>query len=157
MKAKFRSEHDFESHVTDGIECIDVDPVTGEVMPSRTKQADKEGCDIHVILRKIEQGSILPDLIKANPRYGDFSQVKDFQTSMEIVMRAEEQFAALPAKVRDRFENDPARMLEFCADPANREEMVKLGLALPVKPQDPDPAPQPPAKDSGAAASPVKA
>lgn len=154
---KFRSEHDYESHTKVGHKCEDFDPITGELMPARTKQADKEGCDIHNVLRRIEQGSLLPGMISSNPQYGDFSQVKDFQTSMEIVFKAQEQFQALPAAVRDRFKHDPVNMLAFVADPANAEEMVKLGLALPRKPQEESPAPQPPAKDSGAAASPAKA
>ena len=45
-------------------------------------------------------------------------------------MLAQEQFAALDAAVRSRFDNDPAKFLEFTADPANADEMVKMGLAV---------------------------
>ena len=153
---EFRSEYGYESHVRKGIVCEDFDPITGELMPPRTKQSDKEGCDIHTILRRIEQGGMLPEMMRQNPQYGDFSTVKDFQTSMDIVFKAQEQFEALPAAVRDKFDHDPAKMLAFVADPRNAGELVKLGLALPKKAQDEKPAPQPPAKDSGAAASPEK-
>lgn len=140
-----------------GLVCEDFDPITGEKLPCRTKQADKEGCDIHVILRRIEQGGMLPDMIRREPRYGDFSNVKDYRESMETVLRAQEQFEALPFAVRDRFEHDPERMLEFVSDPANKDELVKLGLALPKKPQEAVPAPTTPAKDSGADSSPKTA
>lgn len=47
----------------------------------------------------------------------------------------------LPAKVRDRFSNDPGKFLAFVDDPKSREEMYELGLA-----KRPDPPP-PKAKD----------
>lgn len=137
-----------------GIVCEDIDPITGEVMPPRTKQADKDGCDIHFILRRIEQGGMLPEMMAREPRYGDFTQVKDYRESMEIVCKAQEQFEALPVAVREKFEHDPEKMLAFVADPKNADELVELGLALPRKLKAEVPAPQPPAKDSGAESSP---
>ena len=47
------------------------------------------------------------------PLYGDFTQVADYQTALNTVNNAREQFAQLPAKLRDRFDNDPAKMLAF--------------------------------------------
>lgn len=109
-----------------------IDSKTGEFKfhPGRTKQADKDGCDINNILKRYEQTGVLPDLIKREPRYGDFSSVPSYQESLDIVHRAETQFAALSAEVRDRFGNDPVKMLEFCQDEKNLPEMVKLGLAI---------------------------
>lgn len=108
------------------------DPKTGEVKRkiSRTKQADKKSCDINFILDRYAKTGQLPEMIKRNPRYGDFSAVPDFQESCDVVQKATEQFEALDAKVRKRFHNNPAEMLEFAADPANAEEMVRLGMAV---------------------------
>ena len=39
-------------------------------------------------------------------------------------------FAAMPAEVRDRFQNDPGRFLEFANDASNYEEALKMGLAI---------------------------
>lgn len=97
--------------------------------PSMTKQNHKAECDIHNILKRFNETGQLPDMIRENPQYGDFSNVKDYQESLEIVIKAEEQFAALPAKVRDRFNNNPAMFLEFATNPENGRELVKLGLA----------------------------
>lgn len=122
----------FSPSEDDGIHFLILDSKTGEYKfhPGLTKQADKEACDINNILRKFEQTGVLPDLIRREPRYGDFSSVPSYQESLDIVHRAETQFAALSAEVRDRFGNDPAKMLEFCHDEKNLPEMVKLGLAI---------------------------
>lgn len=100
---------------------------------SRTKQAFKSECDINNILKKYATTGVLPDMIKQNPQYGDFSNVEEYQTSMNIVIRANDQFNALSSELRDRFQNDPSKFLEFCDNPQNSEELVKLGLAIPKK------------------------
>ena len=45
-------------------------------------------------------------------------------------MTAEEAFNAMPAEVRDRFQNDPGRFLEFANDASNYDEALKMGLAI---------------------------
>ena len=54
----------------------------------------------------------------------------DFQSSMNVIRAAEEAFNAMPAEVRDRFQNDPGRFLEFANDASNYEEALKMGLAI---------------------------
>ena len=95
----------------------------------RTKQYFKEECDINTILKKYATTGVLPEMIKQNGVYGDFSQATDYQESLNQVMMANEQFAALPAAVRERFANDPVKFLEFAEDPKNGKEMVGMGLA----------------------------
>ena len=99
-----------------------------------TKQTDKDSADINVILRKYEKTGSLPDMILREPKYGDFSDVLSYQDALNLVMHAEEQFAALDAQVRKRFDNEPAEFLAFCNDPKNRDEMRKLGLLKPEEP-----------------------
>jgi phage internal scaffolding protein len=43
-------------------------------------------------------------------------------------MAAQDSFLALPAKVRARFDNDPALFVDFASDEANRDELKALGL-----------------------------
>jgi len=95
---------------------------------SKTQQSMMADCDINNIMKKFEQTGILPDMIKSNPQYGDFSDVMSYQEAMSLVVHANDQFASLSAKVRDRFNNDPKRFLAFCEDSNNREEMKILGL-----------------------------
>lgn len=107
---------------------INFDPKEG-----RTKQSFKDECDINNIVKRYETLGQLPDLIKADPRYGDFSSVPDYQTSIMIVQKAQEQFDVLPSRVRERFANDPERFLAFAQDPKNAREMVSMGLAIEQK------------------------
>ena len=64
------------------------------------------------------------------PPFVDFEETFDFQSSMNVIRAAEEAFAAMPADVRDRFQNDPGRFLEFANDASNYDEAVKMGLAI---------------------------
>ena len=65
-----------------------------------------------------------------HPQFGEFDSVQDFQTAQDIILRANEQFASLPSKVRARFDNDPAKLLEFVSNKDNLDEAVRLGIAL---------------------------
>lgn len=95
---------------------------------SHVQQHLKDQCDINTIMAKYRRTGTLPNLIKQNPVYGDFSNVPDYQEALHIVHKAEEQFAGLPAHLRERFGNNPSAFLAFTGDPANREEMATLGL-----------------------------
>jgi len=71
------------------------------------------------------------------PQYVDYEGVFDFQSAMNVVRQADENFMRMDAKVRSRFHNSPQEFLEFFADPANSEEAVRLGLALPTPKESP--------------------
>jgi len=96
-----------------------------------TKQADLKDCDINAIFKKYERCGQLPDMIVREGRYGDFSAVPDYQEALEIVRHAEEQFTNLDVSIRNRFENDPVKFLEFVNDPKNIDEMDRMGLLTP--------------------------
>lgn len=103
----------------------------GKFSPSKTKQSFVEESDINTLMKRYETTGVLPDAIKAEPRYGDFSSPVDYRDSLDIVRFAQEQFAGLPAAVRARFGNDPEAFLEFTSRVENTEEMAKLGLLKP--------------------------
>ena len=96
-----------------------------------TKQADAKDCDINLLFKRFEKTGQLPDMIVREPRYGDFSNVPDYQEAINIVRLAEEQFSALDASIRNRFENDPAKFLGFVTDQKNIDEVEKMGLLKP--------------------------
>jgi len=96
-----------------------------------TKQSDLKDTDINAIFKRFERTGQLPDMIKADGRYGDFSAVPDYQEAVSIVRTAEEQFANLDVTIRNRFENDPARFLAFATDEKNIDELEKMGLLKP--------------------------
>jgi len=94
---------------------------------SRTQQHFKDECDINYILRKFNVTGQLP-LNGVQPQYGDFSGITDYQSALNAVMAAQDSFLALPAKIRARFQNDPALFVEFASDEANKDELKALGL-----------------------------
>lgn len=105
---------------------------TGEVThpPSRTKQEFKDQCNINKIIKEFTiTGQITH--ISAKAAQGAFIDLPadlDYQNSLNIMIKAEDAFMALPAKVRDRFGNDPAAFLAFVGDPKNADELIELGI-----------------------------
>ncbi|QIR82357.1 internal scaffolding protein [Chicken microvirus mg7_16] len=116
--------------------------------PSRTQQHFKDECAIDRILKKYSATGFLVDPLapRRDPLFGDFSESISFMEAQTRIARVREAFDSLPSQIRDRFANDPYRLLAWCEDPDNAEEAVKLGLlpesALPKA----DPAPAEPAK-----------
>lgn len=98
--------------------------------PSLTKQSFKDDCDANVIVERFTRTGLLPST-NQSPIYGDFANVHSYQEALHLVMDAQDQFFSLDSKIRDRFHNDPSKFLEFCSDPNNRDEMIKLGLIEP--------------------------
>lgn len=94
---------------------------------SMTKQSFKDETDINNILKKYLKTGILP-LAQRVAEYGDYSDVGDYQSALNTVIGAQEAFMALPAKLRERFGNDPGQFLGFLSDPSNRKEAEELGL-----------------------------
>ncbi len=116
----------------------DVDQVSVETGllcadPSLAQQQFKDECDINVILERFNVTGQLP-VSPLQPQFGDFSGITDYQTALNAVLDAQESFDALPARVRERFANDPAAFVDFCLDEANKDEMKALGL-LSVAPE----------------------
>lgn len=102
----------------------------------RTKQSFKDECDINVIMGRYLRTGMIDHLAQTAPRYADVEAL-DFQGAMDIVVAARDRFAQLPSELRDRFSNDPGRLLAFIQNPANIEEARKLGLLAPEAPPQP--------------------
>ena len=113
---------------------------TIESFDDQAKQEFKDECDINVIFMRHPEG---PPAWSSPPNltYGDFAQAPDFLDAQLLVKAAEEQFLQLPVKLRDRFQHNPARFLDFVHDKANLNEAKVLGL---LKAEDPPVPPPPP-------------
>lgn len=104
----------------------------------RTKQAFRAECDLNAIVDKAKRQAKKSGLplssvsIAGSSRQPFFADVvgtpSDFQVAMNLVLQSQAQFNALPAKVRARFNNNPAALVDFVSDEANRAEAVALGL-----------------------------
>ena len=103
-----------------------------------TQQNMAAECDINNIMRQYQETGLLAHVNQYEGNYGDFTDVVDYRTACDVVIRANEMFETLPSSVRARFENDPSNFLAFVDDPANAEELVKMGLARVRDPSDAD-------------------
>ncbi len=98
------------------------------IEPSRTKQSELADSDINNIMARYALTGVAPAPHRGEPLYGDFSDVEDYQVSLNKVMAAEERFASLPSELRKKFDYNPQNMINFILDENNREECVKLGF-----------------------------
>lgn len=136
---KFRNPYNYDTTAASKAVALDT---SGD--PMITQQHMRDECDINTIVQRfirtgqIPEGTDFADI--------DVSDVGDYQDALNMIREADEQFMNLPSAIRDRFRNDPARLLEFVYNPANQDEAVKLGLVKPVSEPEtaPAPAPEPP-------------
>lgn len=107
--------------------------------PHLAQQQFLEESDINTIVERFGLNGEMP-ASPVVPTYGDFTEVRDFQSAMNAVIAAQSSFMELPAKVRARFGHDPQQLLEFLADGSNRKEAEALGLVNPAPVPEPPPA-----------------
>ncbi|QXP08597.1 MAG: internal scaffolding protein [Arizlama microvirus] len=118
----FRTPHNYDrdsASQTSGLACDPAD--------SCTQQHHAEDADINELVRRFGLGQPMPTNLQM-PQHGDFSDVTDFQTALNLIRQAEAQFMTLPPDVRDRFNHDPGRLISFLENPNNREEADRMGL-----------------------------
>lgn len=121
-------EHEFVNRESsDGLDC--------SVLPSRTQQQFAEEVDINTIVRRFGLTGELPEAVP-HVLQGDFTNVVDFQSAMDLIVRAREAFMEQPAEVRARFDNDPQKFLAFTSAKENLDEAIKLGLVREESVQD---------------------
>lgn len=102
---------------------------------SLTHQSMADECDINRIMAKFQKTGILDHRNSFEGQYGDFTNApEDYHSSMNAVLSAETMFKSLPSSVRKKFQNDPGQFIDFVGDPANKKEMISMGLAYPEKP-----------------------
>lgn len=125
LKTTFiRSPYNYDMNAASddsGLRCSD---------PSLTQQQFAAEVDINNIVDTFMKTGHLPDPVSM-PQYVDYEGVFDFQSALNVVRAADESFMTMPAKVRARFHNSPQEFLEFFSDPANQDEAIRLGLAVP--------------------------
>lgn len=114
---------------------------------SMTEQSHAKACDVNRIVKRFEREGIRMERIPgyvdlSGAKFGDFSDGSDYLHACNSVISANESFMALPSEIRSKFSNDPGAFLDFCSDPDNKDEMIKLGLMKPdvkaeVAPKEP--------------------
>ena len=100
---------------------------------SLTQQHMRDDCDINNIVSRFGVGG--PVVVPARmPTYGDFEGVSDYKSALDAIIAVDDVFMGLPPHIRERFQNDPAQLVDFCSDVSNRSEAMELGLIPPSAP-----------------------
>lgn len=95
---------------------------------SITKQSQKDDCDINLIMARFVKTGVMEHQRIHGAEYG-FASADSFNESMQIVAKGKTMFEELPSSIRTKFENDPAKFLDFVQDENNRDAMQEMGLA----------------------------
>lgn len=122
--------------------------------PGRTKQEFKDECDINVLMAKYLRTGQMDHVNQVLPQFADVSEV-DFQSAQFLIAEAQDMFEGIPSAVRNRFDNNPGKLLDWVHDPKNAKEAEELGFltlskcppgfyTAPTPPSPPTP-PAPPA------------
>ena len=107
-----------EASVNDALLCQDL---------SLAQQHMKDECDINVIIERFGVTGQIPTS-PVSPTYGDFSGVTDYHSALNQINATMNDFMALPAQLRVKFDHDPVKLLEFLENDQNRDEAIHLGL-----------------------------
>lgn len=92
-----------------------------------TEQGHKKECDVNNIIKKYDKTGLITHVSRIEAKYGDLTGV-DFKEAMDMVTNAQNMFNELPVEIRNRFKNDPAKLIEFMEDGNNRDEAIEIGL-----------------------------
>lgn len=106
-----------------------------------TVQADRDDADINKIIARFNKSGQLPPTLNGEPFYGDVSEFDGLMEAKLKIQEADELFMQFPADVRERFDNDVVKMVDFLADEGNRKEAEDLGLVVKQPPAIVPPVP----------------
>lgn len=105
---------------------INVRTVNNE--PSDCIQSEADKLDLAIIKSIYDKTGVMNNVRTDQPRYGDFTSSRDLHDVILRAQEAQEDFMALDAQIRRRFDNDPGKLIDFVMNPKNAQEAVKLGL-----------------------------
>ena len=105
--------------------------------PGLTEQQHVESCDIKNILKKYKDLGVNPHVLPDESAYFTVPDSVDYAAAANMVAEAHSMFEELPSQLREQFDNDAIRMMDFLTSDPDPEDLEALGLVLPT----PDPLP----------------
>ncbi len=120
----------------------------------RTKQSFRDETDINKIVARFNKTGLVEHVNKNPAQYADVSELRDYPSALRLINRGKSMFEALPAEMRERFGNDPGRLISFLDDPKNKNEAIKMGLIPKPKKEETPVIPTPPASAATPPATP---
>lgn len=92
--------------------------------------------EITHIMRRIDQTQVI-DYDVREAVFGDFSSVQSYHVMQNQIAEAKAMFDELPQAVRERMDNDPAKLIAYINDERNVAEGIRLGIFMtPPPPQE---------------------
>lgn len=98
--------------------------------------------DINTIVRRFGISRTMPFGAASPGVFGDFTGIQDYEDAVARIDKSRAAFMKLPAEVRERFANDPGRLVEFASsvDEAGFRAVVFPEPPVPVPPVVPSPS-----------------
>jgi phage internal scaffolding protein len=126
----------FRKYDADGNQ-LGIDQGAHEFEESKTEQSHKSEVDINNIMKRAGAGELIAKVNALQEwKYDDVTN-NDFQEAMNAIIKARDTFSSVPSEIRKRFDNDPAKFMDFVRNPDNKSELVEMGLA--TAPETPGP------------------
>lgn len=100
----------------------------GGAEASMTKQEFRKETDINYIVNRYVKNGMPAPRSEVHLAFQDCTLIPDYQGALDIINKGAAAFLELPPKVRERFGNEPARLVEFLQNDSNRAEAEFLGL-----------------------------
>ena len=96
------------------------------VEPSQTIQAHADECMVGNLLAQYSGAGLLPPAPLSEPSFVDCFDIPDFAEMHNRLLKASSSFSALPADVREIFDNDPSKFSFYVNDPSNASSMHEV-------------------------------
>lgn len=97
---------------------------------SRTQQEFIEETDINNIMARYIKTGTVPMYLDRTMLDGDMHTMS-YHEMMNVIADANSAFASLPATIRDEFDNDPAKFVDFALNEDNREKLREWNMLSP--------------------------
>ncbi len=91
----------------------------------RTKQSQKNECDINKLLERYERDASIGHLEKYGGQYGDYADY-DFENHVTKIAEMNTIFEQLPAEVKKDFGQSTNKFFEFVTNPENQGKLAEL-------------------------------
>jgi len=95
---------------------------------TNTKVEQHHRTEIKKMVQEVESRGLLRANTVFNGELDDYPSY-DFQEAQFMMAKARSTFEQMPSQLRKKFENNPAKFMDFANNPQNAQEMVELGLA----------------------------
>lgn len=112
--------------------------------PGVTEQSHRDSCDINTIMRRYERTGVLEHVNAYKGTYMDMPTGLDFKTAQDVIAQSKSMFESVPSDIRNKFDNDPGKFVDFMQDAKNRNAILAMGMDVSHLPiLEPEPAPKP--------------